>query len=571
MINKQNFHDKYPEFDVGAYRENNRDLQHFQTEYDLIKHFWTYGRFEKRVVNYKNELDEEYTNLKIDGIVHNLKPDYVLKILELSEESIWEYFSQYLDFDPRVREYITKNQEIQKDIIQQNLKNLQVKYNIGKRFKQEDYTSTKKMSELPLLKNGFRKEYNIFNKSLVENYTLAFFLAALYRKKMEAICLITKKREGCHKFSISDYNLCYHFGKGINEFVIVFIWEYFRPHVIYYPRRNLYVEICFGNSMKIPYSFINDCYLFPQFSNNVIDGSISLLLGLIPSIGHSLINELGGFAVVEELQLTNHLDYIISRRDDFSINDYMKTNYGLQQLGFSEISTISSCPIVITKVFFSSVDTSFLKKLLLDKPSLNINNKDDESFNIVFDIRTNRRKCLNQLEILQKTVEYSKQNLKKKINVFIFGWYITNDSSLFSKDMNHNQLEEQKKFVLTVKEWFKNDYSIQIYDYSGGEILQCISVCKNADLILMNSGSGISLLTQLIFQNIPVIHYTNTFAHDPYFEQSIALLKSDSPLYVVSKESVIDIVQKPYNHEFFDFCVSNLDDIFKTLEDIFRK
>ena len=56
MINRQNFHEKYPEFDVGAYRESNRDLQHFQTEYDLIQHFWMYGRFEKRTVNRRNNI-----------------------------------------------------------------------------------------------------------------------------------------------------------------------------------------------------------------------------------------------------------------------------------------------------------------------------------------------------------------------------------------------------------------------------------------------------------------------------------------------------------------------------------
>jgi hypothetical protein len=54
MINRQNFHEKYPEFDVGAYRENNRDLQRFQTDYELIKHFWMYGRLEKRVINNKS-------------------------------------------------------------------------------------------------------------------------------------------------------------------------------------------------------------------------------------------------------------------------------------------------------------------------------------------------------------------------------------------------------------------------------------------------------------------------------------------------------------------------------------
>jgi hypothetical protein len=59
MINRQNFHEKYPEFDVGAYRKNNRDLQHFQTEYELIKHFWMYGRFERRVYSFSSFVKDD--------------------------------------------------------------------------------------------------------------------------------------------------------------------------------------------------------------------------------------------------------------------------------------------------------------------------------------------------------------------------------------------------------------------------------------------------------------------------------------------------------------------------------
>ena len=193
MINRKNFHEKYPEFDVEEYRQRNRDLQHFPTEFDLIEHFWIYGRFEKRKI--RNEEDnDEYKTIEINGVVNNIKPNYEIKIFELSEESIWEYFSYYLDSDPRIREYISRNQQSQKDIIQHNLQDIQIKNNIGTKYKEEDYISTKTVSELPLLQNGFRREYNIFNKSLVENYTLVFFLSALYRKKMEGICLITKKK-----------------------------------------------------------------------------------------------------------------------------------------------------------------------------------------------------------------------------------------------------------------------------------------------------------------------------------------------------------------------------------------
>lgn len=56
MINRKSFHDKYPEFEVGAYREKNRDLQHFRSEFDFIQHFWMFGRFERRVVNKRNNI-----------------------------------------------------------------------------------------------------------------------------------------------------------------------------------------------------------------------------------------------------------------------------------------------------------------------------------------------------------------------------------------------------------------------------------------------------------------------------------------------------------------------------------
>jgi hypothetical protein len=93
MINKQSFHQRYPEFDVGAYRENNRDLQHFQTEYELIKHFWLCGRFEKRVVTNvaKTVTEKEKYKTKITASISECKNIFPPHFLENQNSSFLEY------------------------------------------------------------------------------------------------------------------------------------------------------------------------------------------------------------------------------------------------------------------------------------------------------------------------------------------------------------------------------------------------------------------------------------------------------------------------------------------------
>ena len=295
---------------------------------------------------------------------------------------------------------------------------------------------------------------------------------------------------------------------------------------------------------------------------------------MINNVGHSIHNELAGFSVLSELKLIRELDSIIMIRDDFSISDYIKVKYGLPQIPLFKISSISACPIIINKVFFSSVDTTFLQELLLHKYPSNINCcKDYESFNIVFDIRTNRRKCLNQLEVIQKVVEYATQNLQKKINISIFGWYTTN-----GQGYSEVQINEQKQFVLSLKELFENDHNIQVYDYIGRELIECISICKTTDMILCNSGSGVGFLTNLLFNTVPIIHYTNSLAYECFYEQSIVLEKPGFQSYKIPKDSLKDHCLKDgiidpnysYTFEFNDFYISNFDGLLQIVGNILQ-
>ena len=101
MINRQNFHEKYPEFDVEEYRQRNRDLHHFPTEFELIKHFWMNGRFEERVINNKSDTMILHKNYRIE----NSYSFQSWEIFKLDRDSCRRYFQSLIGEEKQLEDY----------------------------------------------------------------------------------------------------------------------------------------------------------------------------------------------------------------------------------------------------------------------------------------------------------------------------------------------------------------------------------------------------------------------------------------------------------------------------------
>jgi hypothetical protein len=392
----------------------------------------------------------------------------------------------------------------------------------------------------------YRKDINnIMTRNIYENSNLIIMLNTILEQNMYAYCIKTQKKYICEKIHKGKNNnsatfpeVAYHFNCSGDEFILYFIWEYYNPIFIYYPKSNaiynisyrpINIEAYFSKTLN-KYNLLHkiDFSKTYYFENN----SINYFIGLTPNAGHYFWNEVLGLMFIIENNLLESIDKIIIDKYDFlGIGSILKNKYNKTVL-YNNSNNIFG--VNISKHFIHDNLITIFKGFynLCDK-----NKQDKDSIDIVFDLRSNSRVWLNQ-EIFMNNIIH-KLNTNKKINFYISGVYTC-------KDLNKGQLtnifnyNNEYSMQMKVFNRIQSNFShCKIYNLIGKNLSELIFLSEKFDIIIANLGSGISFFSSLIF-NTNIIGLTNNISHDSFHEQKYCFENILSNSKFIDKKYITD-------------------------------
>lgn len=400
-------------------------------------------------------------------------------------ELVEDYFNLYL-----------KNNQKLVNIISDNVNTYNFKYNF---------------------KSSFRKSNTIITRTLSEHYNLIFTLNAIIEKKIIGYCIKTGKKYICEKWSYEKHNTflyfktAYHFNCKEDEFIIYFSWEYFSPIAIKYTKDNKLINISYRyNNEEIKNSSL---ILIPNKNTKTIiskNNKLVYVIGIISNAGHYFWNEIMGILLIIQHNLLNNIDlFIIGINDYLNFKDILKNKFNIPDFKIKILrdNNIMNENDILINTAKNHINN---KLIILLKELYNFNNitRKDKHINILFDIRTNDRICLNQYELI-KNILINIPN-KYKDNIFNFsvsGWFSHNN------DTNNNiNIIKQKEIINELKQNFT------INDLIGLKLEELIKNVENIDIIISNSGSGVSFFSSIIY-NPYSISFTNINSYDAFKEQ----------------------------------------------------
>ena len=424
------------------------------------------------------------------------------------------YFDLYLNNNKILNEIIINNN---------NSYNFQEVINFGLKYNILTEYSNIINYEIDYLNENFYQisNENIINKCIYEKYNLIFMLNSIINRKIIGYCIKTNKEYECDK--ISYYNIHhgfaystmgYHFNSDNNEFIILFIWEFYNPILIYYPNTQEIYNISYRYKEDFVLNIFNATLLNPILNNYIINQKkeITYSIGLVPNAGHHFWNEICGFLFLIENNLLDNIDKFIIYENDY-LNTYeilkFKFKKDVERKKSNNLTSLENININVSKTYITQNICNLFKNIYLNvNNNININNHE---INILFDIRTNSRVCLNEKEsIIFLINETIKKYNNYTINFYITGWYFFEDNE--ENNLNDNVIQQNN-----IINEIQSNFSFKINNLVGLKLIDILNICQNIDIIIANLGSGINFFSSIIFNTI-TIGYTNTITYG-FFNQ----------------------------------------------------
>ena len=387
---------------------------------------------------------------------------------------------------------------------------------------------------------------NIFRRIYQENHTLSFTLNSLIKKNITGYCFLNKTKHLCdevlynpeYKYNWDIISLYYVFNSNNkNKFIICFSWEYFSPLFIYYPNLKKTIHLSYRynkiDSMNFHIDAINKNKLLKSKVNFSEDNKIKYIFGIIPNIGHHFWNEIFGLLFIIDNNLIDNIDEIIIGKYDFLSFSKILENRFNKKISFSDNTLYNNKLIISTKKYINKNSVKLFKNIFDIEDYKYINNFE---LNILFDIRTNLRVCLNQIELCVKVIKNLINSYEKiKFNFYIAGWYTDCNNHNNSNIILQNNIFNKIQSLVDVK----------INNLIGYNLLELIKLSSKMNLLISNSGSGIGLFSAIINSNIH-IHFTNNLQHDDFYNQNIALNIIESNNIYVQKQFITDSTESNF-------------------------
>lgn len=355
-------------------------------------------------------------------------------------------------------------------------------------------------------------EKNIRTRNIYELSGIIIMLNSIIEKNVYGYCIKTGKKYKCEKMCYSNNNLSkfsytsYHFNCSNDEFIIVFGWEYFSPMYIYYPKNNLVFNISYRFcDIK---RFINESNINYNISHYPINNFISYSFGMIHNAGHHFWQEIYGLMLLFEYDLINNIDeFIVYKYDYLNMSEILKNKYNKKITYINSDKIQHNITVNLSKHYINNSSIDLFKNIYHLKE-----NSQNNQINIVFDIRTNDRIWLNQLQIIVNIMNVVKNTyINYDVNFFISGFYN------YENDQNTNGIYNSKKEVIKQNKLFniiKSCVSFPIYSLINLNLSQLIKFCQKVDMCIANAGSGISFFYQTIFNKHSICITLNKKTYD---------------------------------------------------------
>lgn len=402
-------------------------------------------------------------------------------------------------------------------------------------------------------KSYFRNSNSIITRTLSEKYNLIFILNAIIEKQIIGYCIKTGKKYICEKWSYIPhdtflyYQIAYHFNCIDDEFIIYFSWEYFSPIAIKYIKKNNLINI----SYRYTNEEINNLILNINNKNTktIINKNNKLVyaIGIIPNAGHYFWNEIMGILYIIQNNLLNNIDhFIIGINDYLNFKDILKNKFNIPDSKLEilyENSLLNKDYILINNAK-NHINNELI---ILFKKLYNLNNiiRRDKQINILFDIRTNDRICLNQYDLIKNIIINITNKYKDNIfNFSVSGWFSHNDNT-----NNNINVIKQKEIINELKQTYI------INDLIGLKLEDLIKNVNNIDIIVSNSGSGVSFFSNIIYSPYS-ISFTNIKSYDSFKEQDY-FLNIQKNIYI-DKSFIISDINNNLNFTVDINAVTNL-------------
>jgi hypothetical protein len=390
------------------------------------------------------------------------------------------YINNLNSFDEHQKYYdfYTENNNQLNDIIQNITQKYSFSYNPKKYYRLNDK--------------------NMGTRNIYELSGIIIMLNAIIEKTFYGFCIKTGKKYKCEKMHCCNNNLSkfgyttYHFNCSEDEFVILFGWEYFSPILIHYPKDSIIFNISYRYSdIRQVISNSNINYSISYYPK---DNFISYSIGLMPNPGHHFWQEVFGLMLLIEYNLIDNIDeFIIYKYDYLNIADVLQNKFNKKITHMNTDTQNYGLTVNLSKHFISNSLIDTFKNIYELK-----DNRQKNEINILFDIRTNDRRWLNQIPIIVNIINSVKNTYQTyTVNFFISGFYCYEKSQANSIYNSNKEVREQLHIFNTIQKCI----SFPIYNLINSKLSKIIRICQKIDLCIANTGSGLSFFYQTIFNN----------------------------------------------------------------------
>jgi hypothetical protein len=386
-------------------------------------------------------------------------------------------------------ELYTKNNSKLNDIIQNNIIN---KYQF-----ENDH------------KKYYRLQDNIIMRNIFEVSGIIIMLNAIIEKNLYGYCIKTGNKYKCEKMYFTHNNLAegakylfyaYHFNCSENEFIIMFSWEYFSPHLIYYPKTNEAYNISYRHSG------IKDATnaLIHGINSNrphyPIDNHVSYAIGIMPNAGHYFWQEIYGLMILIENNLLDNIDeFIIYNYDYLDIGNVLKNKFNKPIKYLNSDSDNHSVTLNLSKHYITNSLTETFKNIY----DLNYT-KNTTDLNILFDIRSSNRLWLNQHSSILNIMNNVKHTFSNySINFYISGFYTYQHNIINPYYDKNREINTQNGMV----DKLQSEVPFHINNLINVNLSEIMKILPTIDLCIANVGSGASFFAQTAL-NKPTIAFT---------------------------------------------------------------
>lgn len=294
-----------------------------------------------------------------------------------------------------------------------------------------------------------------------------------------------------------------------NTFIFFYGGTYNLPIGIFYPEKNIFYNLVFGNfggSYNKLNEIINQFILRPEYLNNEYKIKSDLkkinvvFFGNNFQPGHYLWNEVSGINILIQTKLINNIDIlVVGDWDIYNFSEIIKKNSKCKILSYTEF--INSEFVTYNKLY-SMIGDGFIdnetKKMIIN--NVNHIKIPNNKFKLLINLKLDRRIMIDTIENYIKIINrLIKNNIIESDNLFLIfdGLYLnnTNGSKIYYDLYSLKYLDGVQKIINNIQS------NIEYKSLIGLPSSEIIKYYNDIDYFIGNDGSNVDILKWIFNKN----------------------------------------------------------------------